>query len=105
MNPYTSPDRLGETLRTWRVAPPADPGFRTAVWTRLQRRAPATWPAYLRGNLAGWAVAAGLAVVAAGWSGHQLAQARLDARREQMVVNYLGELDPRVLARIADNSR
>lgn len=105
MNPDIFPARLSAALRVWRVEPPADPRFRAGVWSRLQRRVPATWPAYVRGHLAGWAVAAGIAVVAAGWGGHQLAQLRLEAQREQMVVSYLGGLDPRVQAQLQGTRR
>jgi hypothetical protein len=41
-----------------------------------------------------------LAVVAAGWGGHAMAQARLDAERNEMVVTYLSGLDPRVLTKL-----
>lgn len=100
MNQSDTSERLSALLAEWRVAPRPDPAFRTQVWARLSRVARPTWPSYLRSHLAGWAVAGALAVVAAGWTGHQAAQARLEAQREQMVVSYLGNLDPRVLAKL-----
>ena len=81
---------------------PANPrrNFRDAVWQRIDRQDRLTWGAYLRGHLVGWSVAALLAIVGAGWSGHAMARARLDEARNAMVVSYLAELDPRVLARL-----
>ena len=86
--------------RAWRVRPRPDPNFRPAVWQRIQQQARATWAGYVRAHLMGWSLATGLAVVLAGWTGHTVAQARLDADRDQMVVSYLGKLDPRVLAKV-----
>jgi len=100
MNPTDSSDRLAPLLAEWRLRPPPDPDFRHAVWARLQGAARPSWAGYLRAHLAGWTIAAALAIVAAGWTGHQAAAARLDAEREQMVVSYLGNLDPRVLAQL-----
>lgn len=94
----TSRDTLSEVLRSWRVNPPAEPDFRAAVWRRIGRRAEATWPAYLRAHTAAWALAAVLTIGVAGFAGRALAQARMQADREAIVVTYLTELDPRVQA-------
>ena len=48
----TSRDNLTEVLQSWRVKPPADPGFRAAVWRRIGRPADISWPAYLRTHMA-----------------------------------------------------
>jgi hypothetical protein len=93
-------DPLSRTLATWQVHPPADPNFRPAVWRRLQRQTQETWSSYVRSHFAGWALVAGVAVGVAGWTGHSVAQAKLDADRDQMVVSYLGNLDPRVMAKL-----
>lgn len=85
-------------LRDWRVQPPPDPDFRHKVWQRIGDTGAATWPAYLRAHLAAWSVAAVLAIGVAGFTGRALAQARVQADREAMVVSYLVELDPRVQA-------
>jgi hypothetical protein len=45
-------------------------------------------------------MAAGLAMLVAGWTGRSIAQAKLEAGREQMAVSYLIDLDPRVLAKL-----
>ena len=91
-------DPLSRTLAAWRVEPPSDPNFRPAVWQRIRQRSRETLAGYLRAHLVGWAVVAGLAVVAAGWAGHAAARAKLAADRDQMVVTYLGAIDPRVVA-------
>ena len=93
-------DPLSSTLQHWRLQPRRNRNFRDAVWQRLDRDARLTWGSYLRGHLIGWSVTALLAVVAAGWGGHAMAQARLDAERNEMVVSYLSGLDPRVMARL-----
>lgn len=94
----TSRDNLSETLRTWRVTPPADPGFRAAVWRRLARPADVSWFAYLRTHTAAWSVAAALALGVAGFAGHTAAKLRIQADRDAIAVAYLTELDPRVQA-------
>lgn len=93
-----SPDILSETLRSWRVTPPPDPGFRDAVWRRLVRPADLSWSAYLRTHPAAWSVAAVLAFGVAGWAGHTAARLRVEADRDAIAVAYLVELDPRVQA-------
>lgn len=92
------PDSLAESLRSWRVAAPADPGFRNSVWQRIDHQARATWPAYLRVHPAAWSLVAVLALSAAGYTGSALARARVQADRETIVVTYLVDLDPRVQA-------
>lgn len=94
----TSRDMLSETLQDWRVKPPSDPGFRAAVWRRIGQQGEATWFAYLRAHTAAWAVAAVLTFSVAGLAGRAVAQARVEADREAMVVSYLVELDPRAQA-------
>jgi hypothetical protein len=94
----TQRDSLSAVLHRWRVDPPADPGFRSAVWQRLDARTRESWPAYLRSHATAWSLAAVVLMGAAAISGTALAQARVQAEREAMVVNYLVELDPRVQA-------
>ena len=99
MNSSESDPPLSRRLAEWRVIPEADPNFRPAVWQRIRAQTHETWTAYVRTHLLGWSVAGALAVVVAGWTGHSVARAKLDASREKMVVSYLVELDPRVMAR------
>jgi hypothetical protein len=94
----TSRDSLAEVLRRWRVAPPAEPGFRSNVWRRIGRQSRATWSVYLRPHATAWALAAVVTVSAAAYTGHLTARAQVRADREALVVNYLVELDPRVQA-------
>ena len=96
MNP--PPNSLSAVLHRWRVAPPADPNFRAAVWHRVDARARDTWPAYVRSHAAAWSLAAVVMLGVAAYSGTALAQARVKSDRETMVVNYLVDLDPRVQA-------
>ena len=91
---------LSRRLQAWRISPPVDPQFRPAIWERLRRQAPVTWTGYLHQHRATWAVTVALAVIAAGWVGRSAAHAKIEQRREQMVVNYLGAIDPRVIANL-----
>lgn len=99
MNP-SDPNDLSRKLADWQVNPKADPNFRPAVWQRIQQRSRDTWGSYVQGHLAGWAVAALVAVVGATFTGHALAQSKIEAEREEMAVSYLVNLDPRVLANL-----
>jgi hypothetical protein len=100
MKPSAPDPSLSRTLADWRVIPQADPNFRPTVWQRIHERTCETWAAYLRSHLVGWSVAASLAVATAAWTGHTVAQSRLEQSREKMVVSYLVELDPRVMAKL-----
>ncbi len=93
-------DSLSAALRQWRVFPRRDPLFRTSGWQRLGPSAPARWGEWSRSHVMGWSLATAIALVVAGWGGHALAQARLDADRNAMVVSYLSGLDPRVLTKL-----
>lgn len=95
-----SRDPLGDTLSHWRVDPPRDRNFRDSVWQRIETTARVTWAGYLRGHLVEWSIAAMVALVAAGWGGRAMAQARLEADRDAMVVSYLSALDPRVISKL-----
>jgi hypothetical protein len=100
MDPTPPRDPLADAFAQWRVRPTRNPNFRAAVSERINQAARLTWSNYLRGHLVGWSVAAMLALVAAGWGGRAMAQARLDAGREAMVVSYLSGLDPRVITKL-----
>src|SRR5688572_2728493 len=93
-------DPLSEALQRWRIQPARNRNFRDAVWQRIDHQARLSWSSYIRGHLVGWSVTAMLALVVAGWGGHAMAQARLDAERNAMVVSYLSGLDPRVLIKL-----
>ena len=100
MKPPDPHDRLSDTLASWRVNPARDPNFRPAVLQRIQQSARITWAGYVRGHLTTWSIVAIVTVSAAGWTGRAFAQSKMEDGRERMVVNYLGNLDPRVLAKI-----
>ena len=98
MMPAEPNDPLSHALSQWQVSAPADPHFRPAVWRRIRARAGESWSRYLQAHFASWAAAAIVGLSAAGWAGHALSAARLDAARDAMVTSYLIELDPRVQA-------
>ena len=94
------PDPLSSALRQWRVQPPRDAHFRSSVWQRLDQQPRVSWSGYVRRHVFGWSITAALALVAAGWGGHAMAQAHLQSERETMVISYLSGLDPRVISKL-----
>jgi len=92
------PDPLSHTLGTWRIAPPGDPQFRTAVWARLQAARDTRWAAYVRQHAAASCAALVLAVVAGGWLGQWQAHRQATQDREVLATTYLSEIDARVIA-------
>src|SRR5688572_6550547 len=93
-------DPLASLLQRWRIRPARNRNFRDQVWQRMDRDTRLTWGGYVRGHRVGWSVTAMLALIVAGWGGHAMARARLDAERDAMVVSYLSGLDPRVITKL-----
>jgi hypothetical protein len=93
-------DPVSRILADWQVNPKADANFRPTVWSRIRRGTPSSWTGYVRAHRLTWSVTAAVAMMAAGWTGHSVAQVKLANEREQMVVAYLGGLDPRVIANL-----
>ena len=91
-------DALSETLASWKVSPPPDPGFRAAVWGRIRKRSDETWPSYLRAHASTWVAVAVAMLAAAAYTGHATARAQARSDREALVDTYLVDLDPRVQA-------
>jgi hypothetical protein len=89
---------LSRTLGTWRIAPPGDPLFRTAVWARLQAARDTRWASYVRQHAAASCAALALAVVAGGWFGQWQAHRQAVQDREVLATTYLAEIDARVIA-------
>jgi len=98
MNTSKPDDPLPRTLADWRVTPPRDPHFRTAVWSRIEadRRAP-SWAGYVRMHASLVAGALAIAVAAGGLIGRDQARARVDAERATMVSSYVQSLDARTM--------
>ena len=101
MDPTPPHDSLADALKQWRVHPTRDPNFRTSVSQRISQAVRQTWTGYIRGHLVEWSIAAMVALVVAGWSGQAMAQSKLDASRDAMVVSYLSGLDPRIITKLA----
>jgi hypothetical protein len=93
-----SRDSLSEILQNWRIAPPGDPQFRTAVWARLQAARATRWAVYVRQHAAASCAALALAVVAGGWLGQWQARRQAAQDREMLATTYLAEIDARVIA-------
>lgn len=83
-------------LRGWTVEPRADPGFRAAVWARIEaaRRMPATWSGWLKLNLVRVSYCAAASIVFAGTGGGLLAASQANREREQLIQSYVVSIDP-----------
>jgi hypothetical protein len=97
MTPHSHDGPSRQALREhWQVSPECNPGFRTAVWARLEaaRNAPATWGAWLRLNFFRVSSFAVLAIALAGVGGGALARTQASQQREELVQRYLASIDP-----------
>lgn len=83
-------------LRSWTVSPKATPGFRGAVWARIEarRRMPATWGGWLKLNLARVATFAIAGIALAGVSGGVLGARKTEYERELSIQRYVATIDP-----------
>jgi hypothetical protein len=97
--PDTSDSRsLSRILADWRVTPPRDPHFRTAVWSRLEAaRRPSSWPAFARAHRPVLTGALAAALVIGAWAGREQARARVDHERDGIARAYVQSLDARVM--------
>jgi hypothetical protein len=89
-------DKLTQLLSSWEVTPKSNPGFRAAVWARLEdiTRNPQTWGSWLRANL-GTVAPLTLAVVTFSIVGGGIAaKAKTSDHREQLIERYLTSIDP-----------
>jgi len=94
----TSPVTLTKLLHNWQVTPSPDPNFRHNVWERIRRSKRVTWLGYLKSHATIWFISATMAMVVAGYTGNSLARSHVRTDRENLVVTYLVNLDPRVQA-------
>lgn len=98
MKPADPDFDLSRTLTDWRLTPPRDPGFRTAVWARIgEARRPGTWPAFARAHVAALAGALVFALVAGAWAGKAEARSRVAASRDAIARSYVQSLDARTM--------
>jgi len=100
MNAPDQDQSLHTTLLAWRVSPPADPGFRSALWARIEsarERFELTWTGYLRRHTAAWALVLVLAAVGAGWAGHHAGEGHALADRETVLASYVAAIDARAM--------
>jgi hypothetical protein len=98
MSSSPTPDFPSQLLSAWRVAPRRNPGFRAAVWARLEAGADALpWWRYARQHALVVGGAMALAVVLGGVTGHGWARARVESDRAQLAAAYVGSLDARAM--------
>jgi hypothetical protein len=90
---------VSRTLGDWEVRPQRDPGFRSAVWARIERvKARRSWTGYARSHAAVLAGALAVALAVGGWVGRERAQARVAADRAQIASAYVQALDARTMS-------
>jgi hypothetical protein len=106
MNNHLNDQQLCQLVRqSWTASPKSDPGFRAAVWARIEagRRLPATWSAWLKANLASVTVYAAASVVVAGTGGGLLAANQAGRERDQLIQRYVASIDPHQRANAQGN--
>ncbi len=96
MKTHPQDEALRQLLRHWTVEPQVDPGFRAAVWARIDsaRRMPATWSGWLRLNLVRVSYCSAASIVFAGTGGGLLAASQANREREQLIQRYVVSIDP-----------
>lgn len=100
MDPFPPEDTLSRALHEWRVAPPRNPQFRTAVWRRIgaaPRGGALSWPVYVRRHAGAVAGALALAAAAGAWIGREQAHARVASASTRMANAYVQALDARAM--------
>lgn len=100
MNASPTSDPTREQLRSWRVAPPADPGFRTGVWARIEqtRRAVGeSWSAYFRRHSVVWSVAFLVTTSGAALLGQRAGEQHTRAEHDTILHSYLAQIDARAM--------
>lgn len=97
MNNHLNDQQLRQLLRrSWTVSPKSDPGFRAAVWARIEvgRRLPATWSAWLKAHVASVTVYAAATIIVASAGGGLLAANQAGRERDQLIQRYVASIDP-----------
>lgn len=97
MKTHPQDQALRELLRrSWIVEPRANPGFRSAVWARIDaaRRLPETWFGWMRLNIVRVSYCAAFSVLFAGAGGGLLAATQANREREALIQRYVVSIDP-----------
>ena len=93
---------LSKLLAAWKVHPTTDPNFCSSVYRKIEynttSREGTSLRDYLRPHRAAWAAATLVLLLASTWTGHALADHKARKVRDAMVVAYLSDLDPRIVA-------
>jgi hypothetical protein len=89
---------LRRVLTEWRLSPPADPSFKSAVWARIEAHEQGTgWATFVRSHGAWVGGGVALALVLGAWSGRTQAHAKTAAERAAVVHSYVQSLDARTM--------
>ena len=93
-------ESLRPTLQAWQVSPPADPGFRSAVWAQIGAARDCletTWAGYVRHHLVAWVLVLGFVAVGAGALGLGAGASHSAADRELVLASYVAAIDARAM--------
>ncbi|HWL16110.1 MAG TPA: hypothetical protein VNR00_10930 [Opitutus sp.] len=94
-----SNEPLSRALADWRVQPARNPGFRAAVWARIEAAGvPASWTDYARRHAAMVTGALLVALVLGGWAGREQARSQVAAERAEIADLYVQSLDAREMS-------
>lgn len=95
-----APDPLRAKLRVWQVDPPAEGGFRPAVWARIgarRRELAETWFGYFRRHAVAWSLAVAVSAGVAGLLGNLVGERRAAADHAAILGTYLAQIDARAM--------
>ena len=87
---------LARVLKSWNIAPVADPSFRAKVWRRIKSGEHGTsFAAYLRANALLVVFALVLAIALGAYGGWSEANKMADSNRTDLAASYVHGLDAR----------
>jgi hypothetical protein len=89
-------DKLALLLPLWKVTPKSNPGFRAAVWAKIEATSqePLTWGGWLRMNVGTVAPLAVAVVTFSIVGGGIAAKTKASDQREVLIERYLSSIDP-----------
>ncbi len=97
MNPHShNPESPAGGLHAWKVQAPIDPGFRAAVWARIEttrRESSLRWGGYWRQHAVAWSAVFLLAISLSAVVGRKVGIEHKTAERAAILQTYLAAID------------
>ena len=91
---------MPRALHRWRVSPPADPGFRGAVWARIEAArcvVVESWSGYCRRHMVAWSLVLLTMLAGAAWHGQRAGASHTRAEHDTIMHSYLAQIDARAM--------